>query len=101
MMSDMDMKKKSKLSKLSMPKKKSDEDMASDYGLEMEAEPGEEAMAGEEEMDMGMDGEEMPPVEDAQESMLTDVPDEELLAEMKKRGLSAQLEESSEEEFPA
>jgi len=89
---------KGKLGKLAMPKR-DEVDMAE---LELEVEPSEgEGEAGEmmaeegaEEVDLG--DEEAAPKSDA----LADIADEDLLAEVKKRGLMASLgEESDEEEY--
>jgi len=86
---------KGKLGKLSMPKR-DEVDMAE---LELEVEPSESGEAGEmmaeegaEEVDLG--DEEAAPKGD----MLADVADEDLLAEVKKRGLMASLGEESESE---
>ena len=85
---------KGKLGKLSMPKR--DEVDMSELELEVEPSEGEagEMMAeeGAEEVDMG--DEEAAPKSD----MLADVADEDLIAEMKKRGLMGQLGEESESE---
>lgn len=91
---------KGKLGKLAMPKR-DEVDMAE---LELEVEPSEGAGEGEagemvaeegaEEVDLG--DEEAAPKSDA----LADIADEDLLAEVKKRGLMASLgEESDEEEY--
>ena len=69
-----------KLKKLAMPKRE-EIDMGE---LEIEMEPSEEMAAGEETSDKG----EMP----SKESPLAGASDEELLAEMKKRGLMGELE---------
>jgi hypothetical protein len=74
-----------KLKKLSMPKRE-EVDISE---LEMEA-PAED-MAGMEESDMG----EAP----TKESPLASISDDDLLAEMKKRGLMGALKESSPEEM--
>lgn len=79
--------KSGKLGKLKMPSK----DAIDTSELEMDMGP----EAGAEEADMGMDMESEPKSGD----MLTDIADEDLIAEIKKRGLTAQLgEESSEEQ---
>ena len=81
--------KSGKLGKLKMPSK----DAIDTSELEMDMGPSSEA--GAEEADMGMDMESEPKSGD----MLTDVADEDLIAEIKKRGLTAQLgEESSKEQ---
>lgn len=74
-----------KLKKLAMPKRE-EIDTAE---LELEMEPSEEMMAGEEMSDKG----EAP----SKESPLAGASDDELVAEMKKRGLMGQLEEEGME----
>ena len=74
-----------KLKKLAMPKRE-EIDMAE---LEMDEMPAEAAGGGDE-------GEEEMPVE---AGTLADVSDEDLMAELKKRGLMSKLEESSPEEM--
>jgi hypothetical protein len=71
-----------KLKKLSMPKRE-EMDMG-ELEIEMEPAGGDEMMAGEEPSDKG----EAP----SKESPLAGASDEELLAEMKKRGLMGELE---------
>lgn len=72
-----------KLKKLSMPKRE-EMDMSE---LEMDMPAGDEMMAGEEMSDKGGE-DEMP----SKESPLAGASDEELVAEMKKRGLMGDLE---------
>jgi hypothetical protein len=90
--------KMSKLKKMKMPEKKGMEkdemegmEMASESGEEMDMEemPMEEESMGEE-----MASEEMP----APASDLEMVSDDDLMAELKKRGLMSQLDESAPEE---
>lgn len=79
-----------KLSKLSMPKKKSEKEMGDEYGLEMADSESSDSM----EMEAALEGEEaMPPTEDMSmgSEALAGIPDEELLAEIQKRGLEKQL----------
>ncbi len=85
--------KSGKLGKLKMPSK--DAIDVSELEMDMGPEDGAEVA---EEADMGMDMES----ESKGGDMLTDIADEDLLAEVKKRGLTAQLgeeEESESEEY--
>jgi len=81
--------KSGKLGKLKMPSK--DAIDVSELEMDMGPEDGAEVA---EEADMGMDMESEPKGGD----MLTDIADEDLLAEVKKRGLTAQLGEEEEEQ---
>lgn len=87
---------KGKLGKLSMPKR--DEVDMSELELEVEPSEGEGGEAGEMMAEEGAEeadlGDEALPKSDA----LADVADEDLIAEMKKRGLMGQLGEESESE---
>ena len=80
--------KSGKLGKLKMPSK--DAIDVSELEMDMGPEDGAEVA---EEADMGMDMES----ESKGGDMLTDIADEDLLAEVKKRGLTAQLGEEEEE----
>jgi len=81
--------KSGKLGKLKMPSK--DAIDVSELEMDMGPEDGAEVA---EEADMGMDMES----ESKGGDMLTDIADEDLLAEVKKRGLTAQLGEEEEEQ---
>ena len=81
--------KSGKLGKLKMPSK--DAIDVSELEMDMGPEDGAEVA---EEADMGMDMES----ESKGGDMLTDIADEDLLAEVKKRGLTAQLGEEEESE---
>ena len=82
--------KSGKLGKLKMPSK----DAIDVSELEMDMGPSpEDGAEVAEEADMGMDMES----ESKGGDMLTDIADEDLLAEVKKRGLTAQLGEEEEE----
>ena len=80
--------KSGKLGKLKMPSK--DAIDVSELDMDMGPEDGAEVA---EEADMGMDMESEPKSGD----LLTDIADEDLIAEIKKRGLSAQLAEGEAE----
>jgi hypothetical protein len=80
--------KSGKLGKLKMPSK--DAIDVSELEMDMGPEDGAEVA---EEADMGMDMESEPKSGD----LLTDIADEDLIAEIKKRGLSAQLAEGEAE----
>ena len=80
--------KSGKLGKLKMPSK--DAIDVSELEMDMGPEDGTEVA---EEADMGMDMESEPKSGD----LLTDIADEDLIAEIKKRGLSAQLAEGEAE----
>jgi len=80
--------KSGKLGKLKMPSK--DAIDVSELEMDMGPEDGAEVA---EEADMGMDMES----ESKGGDMLTDIADEDLLAEVKKRGLTAQLGEDEQE----
>jgi len=87
------MKKPGKLDKLMMPKRKKPEDSMSVMELELEAEPEEDSdlaneMEGEAEAES--DGSEMSS-ESLDEGPLTDASDDELMAELKRRGLQGKL----------
>jgi hypothetical protein len=82
--------KSGKLGKLKMPSK--DAIDVSELEMDMGPEDGAE-VAEEADMDMGMDMES----ESKGGDILTDIADEDLLAEVKKRGLTAQLGEDEEE----
>lgn len=87
----------SKLKKMKMPKKPSEMEMGEEYGMEME----ESEEKPEMEMELSELEEVAPEMEAPESSMLADIPDEELMAELKKRGLSSKMkmeEEESEEE---
>ena len=87
--------KKDQLKRLKMPKKAKNPSMNEDE-LEMKL----DELQDEEEMDMEeMDMSEMMPEEEGmkEELYLEDASDEELLAEMKKRGLANDMEEEEEE----
>lgn len=81
-----------------MPKKKMDEELDMEMmGMEeMEDSemPMEDDMYAEDEMDM-----EMPMDEEAAAMDLESISDEELMAELRKRGLMSDMEESEEEEM--
>lgn len=83
---------KSKLAKMEMPKKRKDEMSLESPEMEMEMESPE--MEGE---DMAAEGEDMG-MEEASSPELEKLSDDELLAEIKKRGLMSQLESSPEGE---
>lgn len=83
---------KSKLKKMRMPEKKG-EDLE---GMEM-AESSEE-MPPEDEMMEGMSEEEMPEMEEAPMADLEAISDEDLMAEIQKRGLMSQLGEAESTE---
>lgn len=85
------MNKKKKLDKMKMPSSKAELDMSELEMPEMDEEESSELELEMEPMDMESE-------DSAASSMLADVSDDELLAELKKRGLSAELEMPSEEE---
>jgi hypothetical protein len=91
----MDMEKKKKLSKLSMPERRAPEEMEL---MEFEGEEPEMEMPESEEMELEMDKAPAEEALDAQMSAAADLSDDELLAEIKKRGLTADLGEEEAEE---
>lgn len=84
---------KSKLSKLSMPKR-DEVDMSE---LEMEAGPEEGAEGPEMEVELEAEGSEKP----SEGAELADVADEDLIAELKKRGLMGKLAEEGDADLEA
>lgn len=84
---------KSKLSKLSMPKRE-EVDMSE---LEMEAGPEEGAEGPEMEVELEAEGSEKP----SEGAELADVADEDLIAELKKRGLMGKLAEEGDMDLEA
>lgn len=85
---------KGKLGKLQMPKRE-EVDMSE---LEMEAGPEEGAEGPEMELELGAEGSEEKPSEGGE---LADVADEDLIAELKKRGLMGKLAEEGDMDLEA
>lgn len=85
-----DMRSKMKMPSKPAMEKEADEELSLDF-------PMEDEMAADEEADMDM-GMEMPEEEGAEMSKLEDISDDELMAEMARRGLEPK-DESAEEEL--